>query len=185
MIAACIDWWAFRSQKIRIRFLCRSKIAYTTFILLITASILIHILIIFYFDNQSGQCELKSSYNTIYIVYVLIIIAILPPGLMICSSILAWHNLKKIRYRVRPIEGRSLSSSHTIHRRDQHLMKMLFGKVLILVFTICPYELFILYLFLILWVFFLMLFLWVFLLWYINTKIFMKKDNLPNHKQPL
>ncbi|UJR26953.1 hypothetical protein I4U23_008260 [Adineta vaga] len=140
MIVACIDRWAVCSQNVKIRMLCRPKIAYRLTTILIISTLLMPVHLLIFFDNNtSGQCSINLAYNLAYTIFAMIAIGILPPFLMILFTYLAHYNLRRIRSRVQ-LSGNESTADNHIHKRDYDLMKMLVGEVILFCITTSLYP---------------------------------------------
>ncbi|CAF1249755.1 unnamed protein product [Adineta steineri] len=118
-------------------FLCKFR-AYITHIwnqlgryLTVLASILVTI--------HNERCGSFGVYYVIYQVYTATFLGLLPPVLMSIFGFLAYHNMKKLHLRVRPI-GNLGYDSIIIHRRDRDLLLMVLTEVVIYVVTAIPYP---------------------------------------------
>ena len=139
VVAACIDRWALCSNNSSLRAFSRPNIAIRVILILLLVWILMPIHMAVFFNNNTGRCTATSgTYAFFYAIYSLIVIGILPLFLMILFSLLAWHNLRKIRSRVIP--SGSTTRNITIHKRDRNLMLMLTGEVIVFCITTIPYP---------------------------------------------
>jgi hypothetical protein len=143
VIAASIDRWALCSQNTKIRSFCRPEIARRVSVFITIIASLLPIPLFIFFDNSSGLCGINPTYNLDYTIFALIVIGILPPLLLVIFACLARYNLIKIRSRVRPTGG--TDQDVHIHKRDQDLMKMLIGEILVFCLTTWPYPILTLY----------------------------------------
>lgn len=139
MVTACVDRWALCSQNTKIRSFARPKIALQTILFLIVVWSIIPIHMAVFFNNSSGRCAATpGTYALVYAIYSVVVIGWLPLFLMILFSLMALHNLRKIRGRIYP--GAGMQRNILIHKRDRELMRMLFAEVAMYCLTTIPYP---------------------------------------------
>ena len=144
MVAACIDRWALCSSNSSLRAFSRPNNAICVILILLVVWTIIPIHMAVFFSNNTGRCiALPGTYAFFYAIYSLIVIGVLPLLLMVVFSLLAWHNLRKIRSRVAPIGA--VTRNITIHKRDRDLMKMVSGEVIAFFITTVPYPINLIY----------------------------------------
>jgi 7 transmembrane receptor (rhodopsin family) len=144
VVAACIDRWALCSSNPSLRAFSRPNHAICVILILLVVWALIPIHMAVFFNNNTGRCMAESgTYAFFHAIYSLIVIGVIPLLLMVIFSLLAWHNLQKIRSRVSPIG--SVARHITIHKRDRDLMKMVSGEVIAFCITTVPYPIHLIY----------------------------------------
>ena len=103
---ACVACYALSSRNVRIRSFCRPKtiLRIVFAVPLIATCLAIHIPIVTSINN--GKCQMWTGAAALYhSIYIFLVAAILPMGLMILFSILAHRNLRKMLRNVQPVNS--------------------------------------------------------------------------------
>ncbi|CAF1114756.1 unnamed protein product [Adineta steineri] len=138
-VLACIDRYIWTANNTHTRLINRPSTShYLTAVLFLFWHIFsIHIAVLVTIHN--GRCGSFGVYYVIYQVYAANFLGLLPPVLMSIFGFLAYHNMKKLHLRVRPISNLGYDSI-IIHRRDRDLLLMVLTEVVIYVVTAIPYP---------------------------------------------
>ncbi|CAF1228526.1 unnamed protein product [Adineta steineri] len=138
-VLACIDRYIWTANNAHGRLINRPSTSrcFTIILFLFWHIFSIHIAVLVTITN--GICSSFGVYYVIYQVYAATFLGLLPPILMSIFGFLAYHNMKKLHLRVRPI-GNNGDDSIITHRRDRDLLLMVLTEVVIYVVTAIPYP---------------------------------------------
>ncbi|CAF1230463.1 unnamed protein product [Adineta steineri] len=138
-VLACIDRYMWTRDDAHTRFMNRSSTSrYLAAIVILFWHIFpIHIPILVTINN--GRCSEFGVYYVIYQAYNSTFLGLLPPILMSIFGFLAYHNMKKLHLRVRPI-GNNGDHNGRIHRRDRDLLLMILTEMVVYILTALPYP---------------------------------------------
>ncbi|CAF4247394.1 unnamed protein product, partial [Adineta steineri] len=138
-VLACIDRYIWTANNAHARLINRPSTSrcLTIILFLFWHIFSIHIAVLVTIAN--GICSSFGVYYVIYQVYAATFLGLLPPILMSIFGFLAYHNMKKLHLRVRPI-GNNGDDNIITHRRDRDLLLMVLTEVVIYVVTAIPYP---------------------------------------------
>lgn len=137
VILACIDRLMLSSPNMNLRSWCRPHFAYRSVAIVSIFWMLFSIHAFFgstiYFGLGYSYCYIQEGSYTLFIaLYSIIINYLLPPFLMTILGLLMIRNVRQVQRRVHP----GINREET-HRKNRHLLRMLFFQVLVsVVFTI-------------------------------------------------
>jgi hypothetical protein len=141
IVLACIDRFiitnnratfrAFSTPKRAKLFICISIIFWLVF-----AS---HIAIMTTILNK--QCGTFGIYSTIYTIYSIIFVGLIPPIILSVIGYLTYRNMRQTHIRVQPFVNNRNYGNISIRRRDRELLIIVFSEVFVYVVTTTSYPL--------------------------------------------
>jgi len=141
IILACIDRFLITSNRASFRAFSTPKRAkyMIFFTCLFWAIFLIHVPIM----NTviDGQCSTSHVYATIYSVYSLIFLGLIPPIVSAIFSYLSYRNMRKMRIRIQPVVQNANNANISIQRRDQDFLVIVIAEVVTYVVTTALFPL--------------------------------------------
>jgi hypothetical protein len=141
-IVACIDRYLWTTNYAHARFLNRPAMPRYIIGIVVLFWLIIPIHIPLFITVNNGACGPFGVYYIIYQVYSTISLGLLPPILMGIFACLAYHNMRNLHARVRPLgvnDGNN-NNNISIHRRDRELLVMVLTEVAVYVITSFPYP---------------------------------------------
>ncbi|CAF1019114.1 unnamed protein product [Adineta steineri] len=138
-VLACIDRYMWTRDDAHTRFMIRSSTSryLAAMVFLFWHIFPIHIPVLATINN--GKCSEFGVYYVVYQVYNSISLGLLPPILMSIFGFSAYHNMKKLHLRIRPM-GNNGDDNGRIHRRDRDLLLMILTEVVVYVLTAVPFP---------------------------------------------
>lgn len=140
---ACIDRFLFTSSKAKFREFSNSR----------GAKILILLTIIFWpiFASHiaiwttiiSQRCGTFGIYSTVYTVYSIVFVGLLPPILLGIFGYLTYSQMRKIHSRVQPMNNNNatVEGNINVRRRDRELLVIVISEVFVYFVSTTPYPL--------------------------------------------
>ncbi|CAF0786834.1 unnamed protein product [Rotaria sordida] len=83
----------------------------------------------------NGRCTTYGIYTTIYSIYSIIFVGLIPPTLLIIFGSLTYHNMKKRHIRIQPISNNINDQHISIQRRDKDLFIIVLCEALLYIIT--------------------------------------------------
>ncbi|CAF0748727.1 unnamed protein product [Rotaria sordida] len=83
----------------------------------------------------NGRCTTYGIYTTIYSIYSIIFVGLIPPTLLIIFGNLTYHNMKKRHIRIQPISNNINDQHISIQRRDKDLFIIVLCEALLYIIT--------------------------------------------------
>jgi hypothetical protein len=141
IILACIDRFLITSNRASFRAFSTPKLAkyMIFFTCLFWAIFLIHIPIMV--RVIYGQCTKSGVYTTIYSVYSLIFVGLIPPIVSAIFGYLSYRNMKQMRIRIQPVVRNTTNANIFIQRRDRDLLIIVIAEVVTYVVTTALFPL--------------------------------------------
>lgn len=136
-IIACIDRYLWTKNYLHARFMNQPGFPRYTIgsVILFWLIISIHILILATINN--GSCGVFDVYYIFYQVYAAISSSLIPSILLSLFGYLAYHNMKNLHARIRPLDH---SNNNLVQRRDRDLLIMVLVEAAIYAITTIPYP---------------------------------------------
>jgi hypothetical protein len=140
LVFACIDRFLITSDRATFRAFSTPKRAkYLIFFSVLFWSLLpIHVPIMETLIN--GQCSVSGVYSTIYSIYLIIFVGLIPPITSGIFGYLTYRNMRQIHNRVQPIAQNPNDANVTIRRRDRDLLVLVISETLVYIVTSCPFP---------------------------------------------
>ncbi|CAF3136025.1 unnamed protein product [Rotaria sp. Silwood2] len=89
----------------------------------------------------NGQCGQFGIYSTIFTVYVIIFVGLIPPIILSLFGYLTYHNMRQRLLRIQSVVGNAIHANISIHRRrDRELLIIVIYEIFIYVITATPYP---------------------------------------------
>jgi hypothetical protein len=89
----------------------------------------------------NGQCGVFGIYSTIYSVYAIIFVGLIPPIISGIFLYLTYHNMRQRNVRVQPVVQNSNHANISIRRQDRDLLIIVISEVLFYIVTTAPFAL--------------------------------------------
>lgn len=140
LILACIDRYLITSDRATLRVFSTPKrakylIFFTYIFWLIAAS---HSVILPTISN--GQCTRLGIYATLFSLYVVLFVGLIPSAILSIFACLTFRNMKQLRNRIQPSNQGSRQTNHTIQRRDRDLLVLVIAEVIVYIITTAPFS---------------------------------------------
>jgi hypothetical protein len=141
LVLACIDRFLITSTRASFRAFSTPKQAkYLIFFSIIFWLLLaIHIPITRTIVN--GQCGVFGIYSTIYSVYAVIFVGLIPPIISGIFGYLIYHNMRQRNIRVQPVVQNLNDANTPIRRKDRDLLIIVISEVFFNIVTTAPFSL--------------------------------------------
>jgi hypothetical protein len=141
IIITCIDRFLITSNRASFRAFSTPKLAkyMIFFTCLFWAIFLIHVPIMNTVIN--GKCATSDVYTTIYSVYSLIFVGLIPPIVSAIFGYLSYRNMKQMRIRIQPVVRNTTNANIFIQRRDRDLLIIVIAEVVTYVVTTALFSL--------------------------------------------
>jgi hypothetical protein len=89
----------------------------------------------------NGQCTTIGVYSTIYSVYSIMFVALIPTITSAIFGYLSYRNMRQAYNRVQPVVQNTINANYNIHRRDQDLLVIVIAEVVTYVVTTALFPL--------------------------------------------
>jgi hypothetical protein len=141
LVLACIDRFLMTNERVSFRLLSTPKRAkYLIFFSIIFWLLLtIHIPIARTVVN--GECGAFGIYSTIYSVYAIIFVGLIPTIISGIFGYLTYHNMRQRHVRIQPVVQNPNYANISIQRRDQALLIIVIAEVVTYVITTAVFPL--------------------------------------------
>jgi len=138
IVLACIDRFMIASKNANLRALSTPKRAkrFIFIAILLWPLFASHIAIMTTIINR--QCGTFNIYSTIYTIYTILFVGLIPPILLGIFGYLSYRNMRQIQMRVRPSYN---STNNLVRRRDRELLIIVISEVFVYVLTTTFYPL--------------------------------------------
>jgi hypothetical protein len=83
----------------------------------------------------NGQCTTYGIYSTIYSVYSLILVSLIPTIIPVIFGCLTYRNMRQLQKRVQPVVQNTINANISIQRRDRDLLIIVIAEVVTYVVT--------------------------------------------------
>jgi hypothetical protein len=88
-----------------------------------------------------GQCSTSHVYATIYSIYSLLVVGLIPPIVSAIFSYLSYRNMRQMRIRIQPVVQNANNAIISIKRRDQDFLVIVIAEVVTYVVTTALFPL--------------------------------------------
>jgi hypothetical protein len=141
IILACIDRFLITSNRASFRAFSTPKRAkYIIFFSCIFWSVfVIHAPIMATVVN--GQCTTSGVYSTIYSVYSLIFVSLIPTIVLSIFGYLSYRSMRQMRSRIQPVVQNTTNANISIQRQDRDLLIIVIAEAVTYVVTTALYPL--------------------------------------------
>jgi hypothetical protein len=141
IVLTCIDRFLITSNRASFRAFSTPKRAkyMIFFTCLLWAIFLIHVPIMNTVIN--GQCTTSDVYTTIYSVYSLLFVGLVPTIASAIFGYLSYRNMRQMRIRIQPVVQNANNANISIQRRDQDLLIIVIAEVVTYVVTTALFPL--------------------------------------------
>jgi hypothetical protein len=135
IVLACIDRFLITSDRATFRAFSTPKRAkYLIFFTIIFWSVVsIHIPIMETIVH--GQCGAFGIYLTIYSIYAIITVGLIPPVISVVFGYLTYSNMRQIHVRVQSVMQNTNDANNSIRRRDRDLLILVTSEVSVYMVT--------------------------------------------------
>jgi hypothetical protein len=135
LILACIDRFLFTHIRASFRaFSTLKRAKYLIFFSIIFWSLfIIHAPIMITVIN--GHCTSSGVYATIYSVYLITVVTLIPTITLTIFGYLTYRNMRQMHNRVQPVVQNIINANIPIHRRDRNLLILVIAEVVTYVLT--------------------------------------------------
>ncbi len=139
-IFACADRYAISSNNLRIRSFSRYYVA-----IRVIVAVILFWLLLFIFPTtlirslEDGRCVVSTALNnSLFSMYLLLVLGIIPLGSMIIFTVLLYINLKNIRGRIQPVINVKQPINQLLRKRDRDMIRILLIEVICYIITTIP-----------------------------------------------
>ncbi|CAF0919452.1 unnamed protein product [Rotaria sordida] len=137
---ACIDRFMITNHRASLRaFSTPKKAKYVTFFcILFWPLFCIHIGIMTTIINS--QCGQFGIYSTIFTVFIIIFVGLIPPIILGLFGYLTYRNMRQRYVHVQPVVHNAINANIAIRRRDRELLIIVIYEIFFYVVTATPYP---------------------------------------------
>jgi hypothetical protein len=89
----------------------------------------------------NGRCVLFGIYSTIYTLYAIIFVSLIPTITLSIFGYLTYRNMRKMHLRVQPITDNRIQENNSIRRHDRDLLIIVISEVLLFIIATIPFTL--------------------------------------------
>lgn len=140
-VAAAFDRFMYTSNRASIRaFITPKRAKYCVFIVVIFWPLFAcHIPILVTINN--GQCGSSGVYFTIYTIYLILFVGLVPSTLVAILGYLAYRHVVKSRGTVQPTPSTTIPVNANVRRRNRNLLTIVMSESVVYFITTIPYPL--------------------------------------------
>jgi hypothetical protein len=135
IILACVDRFMITHNRATFRAFSTPKRAKWIVFFSVIFCLLFTIHVPFITTIMNGQCSSFGIYSTIYNVYIIIFVGLIPPVVMGIFGYLTYRNMRQMRSRVQPIIHNRIDTDHSIRRLDRDLLIIVISEVVVYIVT--------------------------------------------------
>ncbi len=135
IILACVDRFMITNRHAKFRAFSTPKRAKWLVFFSVTFILLFNIHIPIMTTIINGKCGRFGIYLTIYSLYIIIFVGLIPPVVMGIFAYLTYRNMRQMRVRIQPNAHNRIDPNHSIRRLDRDLLIIVISEVVIYVVT--------------------------------------------------
>jgi hypothetical protein len=141
LVLACIDRFLVTNERVNFRLFSKPKQAKYLIVFSIIFWLLFTIHIPITRTIVNGQCGVFGIYSTIYSVYAIIFVGLIPPIISGIFGYLTYHNMRQRHARIQPVLKNLSDANISIQQRDQALLIIVIAEVVTYVVTTAIFPL--------------------------------------------
>lgn len=140
LIFACIDRFIITNHRATFRVFSTPKRAkyFIVFAYIFWSLAASHSVILSTINN--GQCTRVGIYATLFTIYAILFVGLIPSIILIVFACLTYRNMKHLRSRIQPSNQVPAHRTHIIQRRDRDLLVLVLAEVIFYVITTAPFP---------------------------------------------
>ena len=135
LVLACIDRYMITSNQAHLRAFSTPKRAkyLIVFSYIFWLAVACHVPIMTTIVN--GRCTRVDPYATIYTLYIVLVVGLIPSITLITFASLTYRNVRRLRRRIQPTAPDGSVANGSIQRRDRDLLVLVFSEVIVYIST--------------------------------------------------
>jgi hypothetical protein len=141
LVLACVDRFMMTNERATVRAFSTIKRAklFIFFSIIFWLLFEIHIPIMRTIIN--GRCVIFGIYSTIYSLYAIIFVSLIPTITLCIFGYLTYRNMRKMHLRVQPTTDNRIQANNSIRRHDRDLLIIVISEVLLFIIATIPFTL--------------------------------------------
>jgi hypothetical protein len=141
LVLACVDRFMTTNERATVRAFSTVKRAKWFILFSIIFWLIFNIYMLITHTVVNGRCVYVGIYSTIYTLYVIIFVSLIPTITLSIFGYLTYRNMRKMHLRVQPITDNRIQENNSIRRHDRDLLIIVISEVLLFIIATFPFPL--------------------------------------------